>query len=290
MTAPAILVEHVSKRFGAATVLEDVSFAVHPGEAVVLWGPNGAGKTTLLRCMLGVLPFDGAIHVQDADVRRQGKAARQAVGYVPQDIRFHADQSVAETADFYAALRGVCASRAETLLRRWDLWDSRHRAIRALSGGMRQKLALVIALLADPPILLLDEPASHLDVRTRRELNVELHRLHQDGRTLVFCTHRTGELWRLADRIVLLERGRLQADGTPEAVAGRLQGRAVVWVTVPGERTGQAAELLAQAGFAVERNGRQLWVGGPLGRRAEVIQRLLAAGIPVVDFDSEAGD
>jgi ABC-type multidrug transport system ATPase subunit len=135
----------------------------------------------------------------------------------------------------------------------------------------------------------LDEPAGHLDVGARRELNSHLHRLHQAGKTLVFCTHRIGELWRLAERIIVLERGRLCADGTPEAVAGRLQGQAVVWVTVPADRTGQAAELLGQAGFTVERNGRQLWVGGPLGRRADVIQRLVAAGIPLLDFDSEAG-
>jgi ABC-type multidrug transport system ATPase subunit len=113
MSAPALRVTGLTKRFGATGVLADVSFDVPAGQAVVLWGPNGAGKTTLLRCVLGVLPYEGSIAVLGADVRRQGKIARGAIGYVPQDIRFHADQSVEETAAFYAALRRVpCADPA----------------------------------------------------------------------------------------------------------------------------------------------------------------------------------
>ena len=156
---------------------------------------------------------------------------------------------------------------------------------------MKQKLALVVALLPDPPVLLLDEPTSNLDAASRREFSMLLDQLKRSGKTLLCCLHRVGEVWKLADRVIVLERGRKVGEGPPQSVAGSLQQRAVVCLTIAHDRMAHAADLLAAHGFAVERNGMQLWVGVPDGRKVEPIQRLVEAGIPLLDLElgEEAG-
>ncbi|MHB1427057.1 MAG: nitrous oxide reductase family maturation protein NosD, partial [Gemmataceae bacterium] len=203
---PAISVSGLTKRFGSVLAVADLSFEVGLGETVALWGPNGAGKTTILKCLLGLIPFEGTARVQGTVCGPRGKAARRLLGYVPQEIRLHPDQTVREAIDFYARLRKAPQTRVGELLAEWQLCDITERPVRHLSGGMKQKLALVIALLSDPPVMLLDEPTSNLDTRTRQELDELLERLKKAGKTLLFCSHRAGEIGRLADRVLILER------------------------------------------------------------------------------------
>jgi ABC-type multidrug transport system ATPase subunit len=218
----------------------------------------------------------------------RGRASRHALGYVPQDVRLHADDSVRDTVRFYARLRGASADRGERLIDEWGLGDVVHRPVRHLSGGMRQKLALVVALLADPPVLLLDEPTSNLDARARREFAGLLLRLKAAGKTLLFCTHRPSEVWALADRVVVLERGRKVAEGPPEQVRRHLSTAAHLGLVVPGDRAEAALETLTADGFVVERTGSRLWVDVAAGRKVEAIERLRQAGIAVLDFDLES--
>ena len=288
MSAPAIVARRVTKRFGTVTAVEQLDLTVASGETVVLWGPNGAGKTTVLRCLLGIVPFEGAITVAGHDVRTDGKAARRQLGYVPQEIRLHGEPTVREAARFYARLRRVPDDRADALLERWQLREAGRRPVRGLSGGMKQKLALVIALLADPPILLLDEPTSNLDVQARRDFSTLLEQLKRDGKTLVCCLHQLGDVWKLADRMVVLAQGRMVSDGPPADVAGTLPETTIVCVTVARERTQDAAMLLEQHGWSVQRNGMQLWVSVPTGRRVEPVTRLVAAGIRILDIEWES--
>ncbi len=215
----------VSKRYKKVQALSSVGIEVRRGEAVALWGPNGAGKTTLIRCLLGIIRFEGSVEIGGFDVKRRGRDARALIGYVPQEIRLHQDQTVWETLTFYAQLRGVSRERVEKLLNEWDLSASRHQMAQNLSGGMKQKLALIIALLSDPPLLFLDEPTSNLDAHTRREFNLVLDRLKGAGKTLVFCTHRASEVRKSADRVIVLEGGVIKAQGTPESVRHHLARR-----------------------------------------------------------------
>jgi ABC-type multidrug transport system ATPase subunit len=282
---PAITVRQLVKRFGRLVAVDHLDFSVAPRETLVLWGANGAGKTTVLRCVLGVVPFEGSIQVLGHEVRAQGKAARAQMGYVPQEIRFPGEQTVWETVTFYARLRRLPVTRAAALLDQWQLRGAAQQPVRALSGGMKQKLALVVALLADPPVLLLDEPTSNLDAASRREFSILLDQLKRSGKTLLCCLHRVGEVWKLADRVVLLDGGRRVGEGPPSLVAGSLQARTVMCLTVGPDRMVRAAEVLAAHGFAVERNGMQLWVGVAEGRKAEPIQRLMEAGIPLLDLE-----
>ncbi|MFN3690503.1 MAG: nitrous oxide reductase family maturation protein NosD, partial [Fimbriimonadales bacterium] len=207
-----VIVRNLSRRFGRNRAVRSVSFVVRAGETVALWGANGAGKTTILRCLLGLLRFEGTATVMGIDVQRRSVAARRFIGYVPQLIHLHPDLSVRETAQFYAQLRGVRDERIETLLQEWGLAAHAEKPVQALSGGLKQKLALVLALLADPPILLLDEPTAHLDTAARAEWLELLRRLKAEGKTLIFCTHQFPEVRALADRVLVLENGQKTAE------------------------------------------------------------------------------
>jgi nitrous oxidase accessory protein len=285
--APAISVRGLVKRFGRVTAVEDVSFEVRPGETVALWGPNGAGKTTVLRCLLGLLPCQGTAQILGHPCGPRGRASRRQLGYVPQDVRLHADQSVGDTVRFYARLRRVAADRVDQLLRDWGLDDVQRRSVSQLSGGMRQKLALVVALLSDPPVLLLDEPTSNLDARTRREFGELLEGLKAAGKTLLFCTHRPSEVWKLADRVVVLERGRKVAEGPPEQVRDHLLEPAQLGLTLADGESAAAAARLREGGFVVQTTGSRLWVDAPAGRKVEAIELLNRSGVRIIDFDLE---
>jgi nitrous oxidase accessory protein/Cu-processing system ATP-binding protein len=205
------------KRFGALQALDDVTFDLHAGEAVALWGANGAGKTTLLRALLGAIPFDGTVRLGGHDVRRQGRLARRLVGFVPQEIAFP-ELTAGEALELFAGLHGASQKRIDRLVERLDLGAELDKRVQTLSGGRKQRLALAIALVADPPLLLLDEPSSNLDVAARRELLGLLLELKIEGKALLFSSHRPEEVVRLADRVLHLEGGRLLADAPPAEV------------------------------------------------------------------------
>jgi nitrous oxidase accessory protein len=287
-SSPAISVDGLTKRFANVTAVDDLCFEIRPTEAVALWGPNGAGKTTVLRCLLGLLPFEGTAHVLGLPCGPRGRASRRLLGYVPQEVRLHADQTVGETIRFYARLRRVGSLRVKQLIDDWELGDVERRPVRNLSGGMKQKVALVIALLSDPPILLLDEPTSNLDARARREFSDLLETLKSAGKTLLFCTHRPSEVWRLADRVIVLERGRLLSMGPPERVREHLLEPAQLCLFVPIEESAAAAARLEEGGFDARRNGSRIWVDAAAGRRLEALELLGRAGIRILDFDLES--
>ena len=194
-------VENLSKRFGQTLALNDISFEINTGEAVALWGANGAGKTTALRCLLGVIPYEGTVRLGEYHSTWQGKAVRRLLGFVPQEINFHDDLSVLETLHFYARLKKTAVDTDHTaaFLARLGLDTHLKKQVGDLSGGMKQRLALAIALLADPPILVLDEPTANLDVKAREEFLTLLLSLKEAGKTLIFSSHRPDEVTTLAD-------------------------------------------------------------------------------------------
>jgi len=286
-----LTIEHLTKRFGAVTVLQDVSCTVTPGESVALWGPNGAGKTTLLRCVLGVLPFEGTIRIDGLDVHRQGKQARRQVGFVPQEVAFYPTLTVGETVVFFARLRGLDPEEAQQRLTQVALADRINQPVRTLSGGQRQRLALALALLGDPPLLLLDEPTASLDVRSRAEFMDHLRMLLNQGKTLLFSTHRFEEVEHLARRVLLLENGRLEADTTPAEVARRLFPATTSYrlrLHLPEPQRTKAQQTLQTHGFEVWINGHGLEVRVPADKKAAPLILLNRAGFEVTDFELQA--
>ena len=289
MAEPIIRVTHLTKRFGSLTAVDDVSFDVQPGEAVALWGANGAGKTTALRCLLHLAPFSGEATIAGLDVKKQGKAARYQVGFVPQELSFHDDMSVGETLVFYARLKKVAGGTDFTpLLERLELLDHVRKPVRDLSGGLKQRLALALALLADPPILILDEPTSNLDIRAREDFLRFLHELRRDGKTLVFSSHRLEEVRALADRVLLLEAGRLVLAAPPRELERELGRTTSLYLALAAPAVDPAFALLESSGLAVSRNGGHgLRVQVPSDAKSEPLRVLHEAGIDVEDFTVE---
>ncbi len=204
-----ITVRGLTKRFGSLLAVEDLSFTVNAGEAVALWGPNGAGKSTVLHCLLGVVRYDGTVEVGGHDPRRHGKAARRLIGFVPQQIQIPDDFTVGEALEFFARLKSAPSETLPRVMAQLGLEEHARKRVGALSGGMKQRLALAVALLGDPPILLLDEPTASLDAKTRDDLLRLLVELKCSGKTLIFSSHRPDEISILADRVLVLEQGRL---------------------------------------------------------------------------------
>jgi nitrous oxidase accessory protein len=215
---PMIVVRGLTKRFGPVTAVEDLSVTVEAGEAVALWGPNGAGKSTVLHCLLGIVRYDGTIELGGCDPHRHGKAARRLVGFVPQQIHLPEDFTVREVVDFFARLKGASPETIPGVLERLGLATHAEKRVGTLSGGMKQRVALAVALLGDPPILLLDEPTASLDAQSRSDFLYLLGGLKRSGKTLLFSSHRQDEILSLADRVLILEQGRLVRI---EQIAGR---------------------------------------------------------------------
>jgi len=206
-----IKIADLSKRFGRTVALDGITLGVAAGESVALWGANGAGKSTLIRCVLGLLRFGGAVRVGGFDVTRQGKQARRLIGYVPQELGFHDDLPVGQAVRFFARLKGAAIGSVGEVLSGVHLDGQDRTRIRDLSGGMKQRLALALALVGDPPVLVLDEVTASLDACGREEFTALLGSLSIAGRTLLFASHRLEEIGVLAHRVVTIERGRIVA-------------------------------------------------------------------------------
>ncbi len=222
-----IQLDNIHKSYGRRKVLRGVSFEIAAGDSVALWGGNGAGKTTALRCILGLTPYEGTITVGGIDAGRAGTRARSLIGYVPQELPAHGSSTPGETLDFVARLRGVERGSWRYLLDRVELTGEAGTRIEEFSGGMKQRLALAMALINDPPVLLLDEATAGLDLASRRSFIDLLKGVRDEGRTLLFTTHRPDEIEELAGRAIALDNGLVAMDGDPSGLIELLEGRPV---------------------------------------------------------------
>ena len=282
-----IAVTDLHKNFGKHQVLSKVSFTLDQSEAVALWGSNGAGKTTILRCLLGLLPYSGKITIQDIDVRSDGKAGRRLIGFVPQNITLHENMSVRETLLFYARLKKLGNAPVETWLERLDLKIHARKKVDELSGGMKQRLALAVALLADPPILLLDEPTANLDLESRDSFMQLLKELNAGGKTILFSSHRLEEVISFASRVLVLDQGVLKANVPPEEVYSSLGKRALLRLFIAAHQVSEALGILQKNGFTAVRNGKGLKVRVEAHSKGGPISLLAASGVPVKNFEYE---
>ncbi len=280
-----IQVAGLHKRFGKVTVVTDLHFEVAAGEALALWGANGAGKTTAIKCVLGLLDYQGRININGLDARRQGRNARRQLGYVPQELAFYDDLTALSTAQFYGRLKHVTPDRPRAVLAQVGLAEHANKPVSALSGGMKQRLALALALLADPPVLVLDEPTSNLDTLARDQFLQLLVEVKASGKTILFTSHRLEEVEALADRALVLEKGRLIAQVPATNLAGAVGLKSRVKLYLPDAMLDAALTILQRDGFTVARNGAGLYVDVQPGHKAQPIQTLAAAHITVRDFE-----
>ncbi len=220
MTEYTLQVSHITKRYGQTTALDDVSLEVEEGEIFGLIGPDGAGKTTLFRILATLILADsGTATVCGEDVCRGMKAIRSMLGYMPGRFSLYQDLSVEENLEFFATLFGTTVSAGYDSIRAiyGQIEPFRHRRAGALSGGMKQKLALSCALIHSPRVLLLDEPTTGVDPVSRKEFWDMLATLRQRGITVVVSTPYLDEV-RRCDRVAFLHGGRIQGTGRPEDI------------------------------------------------------------------------
>ncbi len=235
--------------------------------------------------MLGVLRFRGAVAVGGRDERSDGKAARKLIGYVPQELGFYDDLRVAEAIDFFARLKGLARTGTAEALEHVGLAGHERKRIRELSGGMKQRLALAIALLGDPPVLILDEVTASLDAVGRDDFVGLLERLSGEGRTMLFASHRIEEVAALAGRVALMERGRIsRIVPCAEFVAESGRGAALHLVLAPSVRE-PAMRSLRAGGFTPQLNGVGIVVPVAPEQKAAPFRVLAEARIPVDDFE-----
>jgi ABC-2 type transport system ATP-binding protein/nitrous oxidase accessory protein len=280
----------LTKRFGRHTVLDGLDLEVTQGERVALLGLNGAGKTTFIRCLLGLLPFEGSLTVADRDVRGSGRDARSRLGYVPQRAP-HFDGTLHEVIDFFTRLRGTDPAAVEARLAALGLALAEHgdKPVRTLSGGMLQKALLALALGAEVPLLLLDEPTANLDARARREFLRSLTQVN-DGTTILLASHRFADVEAVADRLLVLHGGRIAFDGRMQELRERVEDAVTLWIEVPQELREQARRRIETAIdlSTVSANGAALGVQVRHAARVDVLLELKQGGIPVEDFWTEA--
>ncbi len=216
MIPRTIVLEHVSKSFGKQVAVHDVHLALAAGECIGLVGHNGAGKTTLIKLMLGLLrPDSGHISVLGADpARHQAAQTRRVIGYIPENVALYPSLTGGETLAFYARLKGIASVVAQPLLTRVGLSvEATRQPVRTYSKGMRQRLALAQAMLGAPRVLLLDEPTSGLDPALRQSFYEILKELRDRGATVLLSSHQLAELEGEVDRVVVMNQGRMMADG-----------------------------------------------------------------------------
>lgn len=276
--------QQITKRYGKVKALDDVNFRIAEGKSIALWGANGAGKTTIIRCLLGVHPFDGTLTIDDIDVQKSGKSVRKLIGYVPQEMAFF-DMSVQETLQFYAQLKKVSSDIIPTVLETVKLVGQNNKSVAALSGGMKQRLALAIALLADPKIMLLDEPTASLDAHAQQSFIHMIQELHTSGKTIIFSSHRFEEVVALADQIIWLEGGKLKALCTPQELAIELGLRQWLRVEIGQDYKAMAIDSLQARGYEYVPNGHAIYIHVKTHQKVDILHLFNQVQIPITDFD-----
>jgi lipooligosaccharide transport system ATP-binding protein len=228
----------LTKRFGEFTAVDAVDFDVAPGESFGFLGPNGAGKTSTMRMIGSVSPVtEGVLTVLGMDPRTQGPQIRARLGVVPQQDTLDTELTVRENLVLYGRYFGLsraeCGRRADELLDFAQLTERQNDEVEPLSGGMKRRLTIARALINEPDLLLLDEPTTGLDPQARHLLWDRLYRLKQRGVTLVLTTHYMDEAEQLCDRLVVMDKAKIVAEGSPRQLIERYSTREVTEFRFP---------------------------------------------------------
>ena len=299
---PIVRTEGLVKRYDGTLAVAGVSLSVDAGEIFGLVGPNGAGKTTTLRILATLLsPSAGTAEIAGMSVTRQADQVRRVIGFMPDAFGVYDDMKVWEYLDFFARCYGIApAARRRMigdLLELVDLAHKRESYVQTLSRGMQQRLCLAHALVHDPQVLLLDEPASGLDPRARVELRELLRELRSIGKTILISSHILPELEELCTSVAIVDRGQVLAQGRVSDIERRLRFGAVLRVRLLLD--GEALEA-ARAGFAADPDVAsaamlddgtiELGFRGDDAASARLLRESIAAGLPIVSFARAASD
>lgn len=296
-----IEVEHLTKRYGSHTAVDDISFTVEDGCIYGLLGPNGAGKSTTMNIITGYISAtDGTVRINGHDIVEEPAAAKACIGYLPELPPLYQDMTVREYLLFVAELKGTRkkadrAAAVEQVCARVGLQEMEQRLIRNLSKGYRQRVGIAAALLGTPKIIILDEPTVGLDPAQMIEIRSLIRDLGKTH-TVILSSHILSEVQTVCDRVLIISAGKLAAQGTPEELAGQLAARGTLSATAKGSRE----EILAAAGqvegltdlhITAEKGGKVSFTAvceGGSDLRGELSQALAKAGCPVLSLSADS--
>jgi ABC-2 type transport system ATP-binding protein len=289
--------ESVEKHYGRVAALGGIDLNIPQGSITGLIGPNGAGKTTSMLIMSTLLDRDaGRVRVGDLDPQTDARGVRRILGYMPDFFGFYDSLTSKEYLDFFAATQGIKPAKRPgiiaDLLALVDLESKVDEDVNALSRGMKQRLSLARALLHDPDLLVLDEPASGLDPRARvhlRELIAELSRL---GKTIVISSHILSELEGICTNMAIIDSGRVKAHGSIDDIRRMIVAARRISVRTPDEHVDEVADVLAEddrvSDVVVERGLVRFTLAGADDESATLLSTLVGTGTPIIEWRIES--
>jgi ABC-2 type transport system ATP-binding protein len=293
-----IEVLHLKKYFGRTKAVDDISFSFSSGHVYGFVGPNGAGKTTTMR-ILATLdePTEGDAFLDGISVVQEPEKARPVLGFVPDTLPTHSDMTVHEYLDFFARayrVRGPKRRRAVERIEEFtNLTGIRHKFLKALSKGMKQRVSLARALIHDPPVLVMDEPAAGLDPRARIELRELLKILAAQSKAILISSHILTELSEICDGAVIIEQGRILRSGTMDEIHASDQPQHVVRIR-PSERLEELyKELLEMPHVETARllgNEVEAAINGPESACGDLLTTLVQRGYRIAEFKQKRAD
>ena len=296
-----IEVEHLTKRYGAHTAVDDISFTVEDGCIYGLLGPNGAGKSTTMNILTGYLSATaGTVKVAGHDIAEEPLEAKKAIGYLPEQPPLYPEMTVQEYLLFVAELKGVKqkkdrAAMVETAMGRTGLQPVQNRLIRNLSKGYRQRVGIAAALLGEPKVIILDEPTVGLDPAQVIEIRSLIHDLGRTH-TVILSSHILSEVQTVCDRVLIISAGKLAAQGTPEELASQLSARGTLSATAKGSReeilaAAEQVEGLTDLHITAEKGDKVSFTAvceGGSDLRGELSLALAKAGCPVLSLSADS--
>ncbi|MBI1298723.1 ATP-binding cassette domain-containing protein [bacterium] len=297
-TTAAVETTHLTRRYGNLVAVDDLNLVVPSGAIFGLIGPNGAGKTTTLRMLAGLqAPSSGQIHFHGKDAGQDWDHFRREIGYMPDFFGVYEDMLVWEYLDFFARCHKLPTARRKTvvheLLALVDLSDKRDAYVESLSRGMRQRLCLAHALVHEPQVLLLDEPASGLDPRARVEMRELLRELGAMGKTIIVSSHILAELAELCDSLGIIEHGKLVASGPLSQIMRQARHGRILQIKLLSDPDAAQKLLSAHPGVGEIRHTDSVLDVDFVGEDADVAAALAAlvnGGHQVVSFYEENSD
>ena len=278
----------LTKEFGEFTAVRDVCLHVPEGEVLALLGPNGAGKTTSVRMLGSILtPTRGYARIAGFDTVKEAQKVRQVIGLLTEFPGLYMRMKGLEYLQFFGELQGmpgdVIRSRSEQLLKRFELWDAHDKQVGKYSKGMKQKLTLVRAMLHDPQVLFLDEPTSAMDPHSAKLVRDAIADLRHEQRTIVLCTHNLAEAELLADRIAIVRRGQIVAQGTPIELKKQLLGDPLMELRLAGPMNGLVNYLQDKVNVVTHgEDWVRYTVANPLQFNPILLSELVQQSTPVV--------